>query len=150
MDYSNYNARKDGKYEKIWQSTGKCVFCDLKDKYIIKETEKAVLTVNLFPYIDGHLLVIPKRHVELFSKIEKEEWEDIKNLADTGIRLLREVLGIEEVWVVHRAPGGHKANKTVAHTHMLLTPYKKGLVDWHYQEITISPLDLANKLRDNL
>ncbi len=36
-DYSNFKARQKGEYEKAWQSTGKCVFCDLRDKYIIYE-----------------------------------------------------------------------------------------------------------------
>lgn len=147
MDYSNYNARKEGKYGDIWPNTGKCVFCDLRKKYLIHETDKAVLTVNLFPYIDGHLLVIPKRHVEDYLDLDKSEWEDMYGLAQLGIKLLRSRLGIEELWFLLRAPGGLKAQKTVPHLHMLILPYKEGIVSWHFQKITFPPLELAALLR---
>ena len=51
-------ARTKGHYEKIWQNTGKCVFCDLKDKYVLLEENGIVLTINLSPYIDGQLMAI--------------------------------------------------------------------------------------------
>jgi len=149
-DYSDYNARKNGKYKDIWTSTGKCVFCDLKDKYIIRREKEAVLTVNIFPYIDGHMLVIPTRHVEDFLEIDKHEWAVMRDLAEVGIKLLRKELHLEEVWILIRAPGGLKAQKTVAHSHMLLLPHKKELVSWNYQEITISPIELAERFRKAL
>lgn len=147
-DYSDYNSRKSGKYSNIWTNTGKCVFCDLKDKYIIAKNADAVLTVNLFPYIDGHLLVIPKRHVEDFLELSASEWAKMRDLTDLGVRLIRKELGIKEVWLLFRAPNGFKAQKTVPHCHMLVLPYKKGIVNWNYQDITISPIELAKRLRD--
>ncbi len=150
MNYKDYNARKKGTYSEIWPNTGKCVFCDLREKYIITSNESAVLTVNLFPYIDGHLLVIPKRHVEDFWEITQKEWGEMQELAQRGIELLRKTLNLEEIWIVLRAPGGFKASKTVAHAHMLLIPYKDGLITWHFQEISMPPIELAEKLRSNL
>lgn len=150
MDYTDYNARKKGTYGDIWTNTGKCVFCDLREKYIITENDKAVLTVNLFPYIDGHLMVIPKRHIESFENIDIDEWTAMQELAKVGIKLLREVLNIHEVWVLQRAPEGFKANKSVPHSHMFLLPYSKDLNTWHFQDIKIAPIDLAKRLRENL
>ncbi len=149
-DYSDYNARKKGTYGDIWTNTGKCVFCDLREKYIITTNDNAVLTVNLFPYIDGHLMVIPKRHVESFEEITEEEWTDMQRLAKIGIKLLRDVLNIENVWILQRAPKGMKASKSVPHAHMFLLPHKEGLNTWNYQDITMPPLELAQELRKNL
>ncbi len=150
MDYSDFNARKNGSYSKIWTNTGKCVFCDLREKYIITTNERAVLTVNIFPYINGHLLIVPKRHVEDFLEITNEEWADMHELAQIGVTLLRNVLNIEEVWIIQRAPHGFKAAKTVAHAHMLLMPYEKELINWNFQEITLPPMELAKELRKKL
>lgn len=147
-DYSDYNARKNGKYADIWTKTGKCVFCDLKDKYIIAKNASAVLTVNIFPYIDGHLLVIPIRHVEDFLEVTPDEWSHMRDMAELGTKLLRCELGIEELWLLFRAPGGFRAQKTVPHCHMLVLPYKKEIVNWNYQEITIPPIELAERLRN--
>ena len=148
IDYSDYNARKNGTYSRVWINTGKCVFCDLREKYIIAKNERAVLTVNIFPYIDGHMLVIPKRHVEDFLEITTDEWGDMQQMAKLGINLLKKSdLMLNETWILFRAPKSFSAGKTVAHSHMLILPYKQELVNWNYQEITLPPLELAEKLR---
>jgi len=42
-------THKGGKlwYDKIWKTVGKCVFCDLKKKYIVAEIDGMVLTMNM-------------------------------------------------------------------------------------------------------
>ena len=71
------DARTTGKYDDIWQSTGKCVFCDLRDKYVIYEENGVVLTIVLFAYIDGHCMIIPRRHVRSVKELTPVEWETI-------------------------------------------------------------------------
>lgn len=148
-DYQDYNARKAGRYGEIWTQTGKCVFCDLKEKYIIAKNASAVLTVNLFPYIDGSLIVIPIKHVEAFVNISPEVWSDMRDLIELGIKLLQKELKIDNIWLNHKTSRGLTAGKSVSHGHMLLIPYKEGLFSWNYQDITISPLNLAEKLRNS-
>ena len=148
-DYSDFNARTKGTYSQVWTNTGKCVFCDLREKYIIIQNETAVLTVNIFPYINGHMLVIPKRHVEDFLEITPDEWADMQSLAKLAIKLLKKSkLAQKETWVLFRAPKNFGAGKTVPHSHMLILPYKPELVNWNYQEISLPPLELAEKLRE--
>jgi diadenosine tetraphosphate (Ap4A) HIT family hydrolase len=148
-DYSDFNARTKGTYTNIWKNTGKCVFCDLRDKYIITQTDLAVLTVNIFPYINGHMLVIPKRHVEDFLEITPEEWIDMQKLSKLAIKLLKKSeLAQNETWVLFRAPKSFGAGKTVPHSHMLILPFKPELINWNYQEITLAPIDLAAKMRE--
>ena len=45
------DARFNKEYNDIWQSVGKCTFCDLNEKYIFFEENGIVMTVNLFAYI---------------------------------------------------------------------------------------------------
>ena len=149
-DYSNYNSRTYGSYAKIWQSTGKCVFCDLREKYIIAEKDGVVLTVNIFPYIDGHLLIIPRRHIEDFDDCTSLEWETIKYLSTLGKKLLKRSLDVKDVWFVYRIAKGFKAQKTVAHAHAHLIPYSEKLFKWEFQKIETSPEVLADKLRSSL
>jgi len=149
-DYSNYNARKHGDYGKVWTETGKCVFCDLKDKYIITEKDNIALTVNLFPYFDGHLMIIPRRHFEKFNEVLPEEWLVMHQLAKIGIKLLQKEMGIEDAWILFRTSGGNGAGKSVKHAHMHLIPYYKGTFEWKYADIKIPPVELADKLRGGL
>ncbi|OGC51281.1 hypothetical protein A2982_04180 [candidate division WWE3 bacterium RIFCSPLOWO2_01_FULL_39_13] len=149
-DYSNYNARTYESYSEIWKNTGKCVFCDLKDKYIITEKDGVVLTVNLFPYIDGHLLIIPRRHFENFEDADKIEWEATKTLADIGEKLIKKFCSTEGVWFLFRLEEGFKSQKTVAHAHAHLIPYSPKLFKWEFQKVEFPPEEFAKELRSGL
>lgn len=148
VDYSNYNARVDGTYEQIWRNTGKCVFCDLKDKYIITEKNGMVLTVQLFPYIDGHLLIIPRKHYESFDGLTDIEWKTTMELSKIGRKLIIDTIGEkDDVCFLFRMPPGFKAGKTVSHAHAHLIPYNPNLFKWEYQYIKIPPVKLAEDMR---
>lgn len=144
---SQKNARLNGEYWRIANEVEEkeCVFCDLKDKYIIQSTDSAVLTVNIFPYTNGQLMVIPRRHLVDISEITDDEMLTMHKLCCNGIDLLRS-LDLDNVWVLLR--NGSVAGKTVKHLHWNILPYTEGLNTWHYQEITLAPIDLAQKLRN--
>lgn len=150
MDYSNYNARIYGNYDEIWRNTGKCVLCDLRDKYIVTELDNVVLTVSLFPYIDGHLMIVPRRHFESYDEIRSHEWEAIRRLVKVGSNLLKDKLKISDIWFLDRLASGYRSQKTIAHKHSHLIPYSEKLFRWEFQKIKIAPFDLAKKLREGL
>lgn len=139
------NARIRGKYNAIAASVNKCVFCDLKKKYIVAENSGVVLTVNLFPYIKGHLLIIPRRHVENYLELTQKEIIACQRLMKKGLKLLRDVLQINDVWLLLR--DGQQVGKTVKHLHWQVLPNGEKLVKWHYQKINASPESLAKTLR---
>lgn len=134
-------------YEEAWKNAGKCVFCDLKQKYIIAEKNNVVLAVNLYQYIDGHLLIIPRRHFEDLTETTDEEWQTIFYMAKLGIKRLRSRMKIEEVWFLNRAPGGFAAGKTVSHAHAHLIPFSPKLFQWKFQPVKIHPEELTRKLK---
>lgn len=134
-------------YDEAWKKAGKCVFCDLKDEYIIAERDNVVLTVNLYQYIDGHLMVIPRRHFETLVETAPAEWQAIFYLLNLGMKRLQERLKIEDMYILDRPLSGYKTGKTVTHSHIHIIPYKSELVSWHYQNISIHPEELAKQLR---
>lgn len=138
-------ARISGKYEEIAKNVGKCVFCDLRDKYIIMRLKKWVLTVNIYPYIDGQLLILPERHIENYSDLTPDDKLTSDKLIKKGMELLKKEMHIENYWVILRQ--GKVSGKTVMHLHWNIIPYKEGLNTWHYQKIKIKPLSLAKKLK---
>lgn len=144
------NARSQGIYEEIAKKKEdeKCVFCDLRDKYIITSNDSAVLTVNIFPYINGQLLVLPNRHIETLDELENKEVLDIHNLTKLGTQLLRNECSIDNVWIILR--NGDIAGKTVRHLHYNIMPYIEGLNTWNYQRITLPPTKLASDLRKHI
>jgi len=69
--------------EIIWEKD--CPFCKLDEnekKLIIFETKYWEIRYNKYPYwwIKKHILVFPKRHVELTKDLTNEELVDLKNI----------------------------------------------------------------------
>jgi len=147
MKYNDHNARVNGTYEKIWLSTGKCVFCDLRDKYVVCEKNNVVLTMNLFPYTLGHMLIIPRRHFEMFEQVNKEEWAAMQDLSKIAIDLLKKKIKTDNIWILFRAPAGYEAGKSVNHAHMHVIPYKLELMNIGYEKVDESPIQTASELR---
>jgi len=139
------SARLEGRYREIAQNLAKCIFCDLRDKYVVTRQDSWVLTVNIYPYIDGQLLVLPERHVESYQDLTSKDLLTSDRLIRKGIRLLKRRMGIQNYWIILRE--GELAGKTVKHLHWNIMPYVEGLNTWHYQEIKVEPLKLAKKLR---
>jgi diadenosine tetraphosphate (Ap4A) HIT family hydrolase len=55
-----------------------CPFCEItteKTERVIRETESTFAVLSNPQLMSGHLLVIPKRHVEKLSELSKEERE---------------------------------------------------------------------------
>lgn len=57
-----------------------CVFCDQEviSQQGVKNlfTDKWMVIANKYPYLDGNLMMIPKRHVEDTNDLTEEEWQD--------------------------------------------------------------------------
>lgn len=147
------NARKSQWYDDITRTLTKCPFCDLKSKYILAEEGNIVLTMNLFPYIEGHLMVIPRKHIERFSDLSKKDWADTKELLDLGIKSIREVTSVYDINILYRE-GSLSSGSSLKHMHIHIMPitpkflkYEKQRFIWEFQDINISPLEMAEKFR---
>lgn len=107
------------KYVDYLQKIKKCPFCKLEKKYIVYDSGAAYIKVAKAPYGDNHLLVVPKRHVTSFLKLNSEEYLIINSLCIYGVKLLKK-LGHKNVSVLVR--DGKKAGKSIEHLHYHLIP----------------------------
>lgn len=147
------NARKSARYDDVTRNLTKCPFCDLKAKYFVKELSGSVLTMNLFPYIDGHMMIIPKRHVESFELLNNKEWSEFKKLIDVGIKLIKSELGIENTNTLYRQ-GGKNSGASLGHLHVHLLPitagfmtYEKQRFIYNFLDVKHTPIEMAERLR---
>ena len=82
----------------IGKSRGACIFCKMaKEKrdsqnLIFLRSELAFAVLNLYPYNNGHSLVLPFRHVDDLSKLKKTERDDLFSLLLYTKALLQKVL----------------------------------------------------------
>lgn len=156
-DYAQMNARTVSEwYDRVASSVEKCPFCDLKEKYLIYERNNVVLTVNLFPYIDGHLMVIPKRHIEKLSELTHDEWLVIKELVDAGVRVLKAEFNYDNINVLYRE-GNKESGSSLKHLHVHILPitpdflhYEKTHFTWTFQTIKFPPRIVAENLKKHI
>jgi diadenosine tetraphosphate (Ap4A) HIT family hydrolase len=138
------DARTGGYYGDIWTSVGKCVFCDLRGKYIVHEENGVVLTVPLFAYIDGNLMIIPRRHVKSVKELTAEEWEIVRKFMYVAKKIIRKVHGLKDIQYVLR-DGGAAVNSTVQdHLHVHCIPSDgPDMTVWNYRKLKYTPLENA-------
>lgn len=104
----------------------KCVFCNIKDNYLY-ENDLAFAIYDGIPACKGHCLVIPKRHVETYFDLTKEEIGAMLELAKLVKSYLDELYqpdGYNVGFNVKEAGG-----QTVFHAHMHILPRYKGDVE---------------------
>ena len=79
---------------KIGKSARGCVFCAIlkekndKKNFIITRMKHAYSVLNIYPYNNGHILIVPNRHVSDLSGLRKEEREDLWDLLEATKKLL--------------------------------------------------------------
>jgi ATP adenylyltransferase len=76
-----------------------CVFCsapkdDLKNdnSLVLYKGKFCFIMMNLYPYNNGHLMMIPYRHVSDYTELTKEELNEITELNKKAILALKEVM----------------------------------------------------------
>ncbi len=75
-----------------------CVLCQIlsevdsaKEPQILKVGKHAYVVMNKFPYSNGHLMVVPKRHEGDWLNLNSEELLELNQLTQESIRVLKSV-----------------------------------------------------------
>jgi len=134
------DARFTKQYNDIWQSVGKCVFCDLREKYVFFEENGVVMTISLYAYIDGHFMIMPRRHIRSPKELSETEWNTIRKFFYMAKKLIRDVHGVKGMQLVQK--DGSNAQSTVdQHLHFHCIPFDApDLCEWNYRKLHYTPL----------
>ena len=103
-----------------------CILCSVRDNdervvsLKIYQDTLIFISLNLYPYNPGHLMIVPNRHVQRFSDLTKEELIHLSRTIQ-GVQLL-----IDELY----APKGYniginqgkEAGASIEHLHIHLVP----------------------------
>ena len=83
------------------QKESKCIFCPGDDRgtdaarLILYVGSRSLVMMNRFPYINGHLLVAPVRHVPDLHSLTEEETLDLLLLVQRSIEALKRTMNPE-------------------------------------------------------
>lgn len=64
-----------------------------KNNYILKRFKHCMVTLNLYPYATGHLLIIPNKHCSSLELLDKEARLEIMEVQAASIPILKKALG---------------------------------------------------------
>jgi ATP adenylyltransferase len=72
-----------------------CVFCKdagREDDFMVFEGKRAFVMMNRYPYISGHLMIIPCRHMSHIEDMEPGEKMEVFDLIEWSVRALKETM----------------------------------------------------------
>lgn len=114
------------KYAKGDRPAVDCILCGVRDKeeivpnLSIASTELSVVSVNLYPYNPGHIIIFPKRHILSYTELTEEEALDIHRLTVKTLKVL------ERQWKVQGFNLGYNLGKnsggSIPHIHEHIVP----------------------------
>lgn len=72
-----------------------CVFCKCSircDEFIVFTGKTCFVMLNRYPYVGGHLMIIPERHLGDIAELTSEEREEIFTLLDISVKVLKDAM----------------------------------------------------------
>jgi ATP adenylyltransferase len=74
-----------------------CIFCTLRDRaeddaqnFVVHRARHNYVVLNVYPYISGHLLVVPYDHAADLDAVAKETSDELMDLAKRAQAVLRD------------------------------------------------------------
>jgi superfamily II DNA or RNA helicase/diadenosine tetraphosphate (Ap4A) HIT family hydrolase/HKD family nuclease len=104
--------------------TSECPFCKVTAERIAFATDQALALWDGYPVTEGHLLVVPKRHVPAWADLRPEERTALLNSVDMAQRLLGDRYSLDGFNVGFNE--GAAAGQTVPHFHFHVIPRRHG------------------------
>ena len=117
----------DSKKELYLERSGdnlSCIFCNMEKEKIIIESEAAYAVFDIFPVSQGHMLIIPKKHIRDYFEAGQQEKKELWELVDRCKEYLDEKYQPDAYNVGINC--GEDAGQTVMHLHIHLIPRYKG------------------------
>jgi ATP adenylyltransferase len=103
-----------------------CILClvasgsDRVERLVARESDSFVVSLNLYPYNPGHLLVFPKRHVLDIRGLSGEERAELDRLTDECLGVLDACLKPSAYNIGYNM--GLIAGASIEHLHMHIIP----------------------------
>jgi len=101
-----------------------CPFCRPGEEVKLYEDGLIRILVDSYPASRGHLLVVPRRHVESWEELSEEEKAALLRGMELAMEKLRETLGPDGFNVGMNL--GKAAGQTVPHLHLHVIPRWEG------------------------
>ncbi len=93
-----YDYIKSGESNTSAAEKGECVFCRIlnspvsdEEKFILHRAGHNFVILNIYPYVSGHLMIVPFSHIADLDQAPKEITDETMDLAKHCQAVLREI-----------------------------------------------------------
>lgn len=104
--------------------TIECPFCKVSAERIAFANDRSMALWDAYPVTEGHILIVPKRHVASWGSLDSEERLELLDGTEAAQRLLREKYPIDGFNIGFNE--GAAAGQTVPHFHIHVIPRRHG------------------------
>ena len=137
---------------------GKFKICELCNELNIRkqscrnlESDKWRVFVNKYPYLDGNVMVIPKRHITRVEKLTKDEWSELYLVLGKTMKVLEKIFDTKDFNINMNI--GKYAGASLNHLHWQVVPRSYGPdnamnVFADLRAIKVSPWELKKKIEN--
>ena len=117
-------------FDKIGYLQGKkpegCILCLIRDnsdavvRLKVFDSSLFTVSVNLYPYNPGHLIIFPNRHITDIRDINNDEYSELRKIEITALNVLDAVYRPEGYNIGYNM--GHAAGASIEHLHVHMIP----------------------------
>jgi ATP adenylyltransferase len=136
---------------------GACILCAIKDKdpdfsaLEVFRSKHVIVTVNLYPYTSGHVMVFPKRHCETLTELTEEEALDLHRVTVKTLRIIEEAYQPHGFNIGYNLGSGSGAS--IRHIHQHIVPRytnELGFIDVLAGDriIVVDPCEVLSTLKE--
>jgi ATP adenylyltransferase len=138
------------------KSDAACILCSIRERVEevsrleLYRTEFFAVTVNLYPFNSGHLMIFPLRHCTDLSELSDEEALDLHRLTAASIRILRAEFSPAGFNIGYNM--GEGSGASISHLHLHIVPrYRNevGFIDVLAGDkvMVVDPADVMERLK---
>jgi diadenosine tetraphosphate (Ap4A) HIT family hydrolase len=121
--------KRRAQYKRRYHQKGQCDFCDPK---VIKDQGINILESGLwrvlackYPYMNGNLMITPKRHVTATEDLDDSEWAEFPSVLAATQKLLGKLFKTKSFNLALNL--GPNSGGTIRHLHLMIVPRPKKL-----------------------
>ena len=105
-----------------------CIFCKIRKEELQFENQLAYSSIDSYPVSEFHSLIVPKRHVEAYFELTKEEIQACTELIlKTKEKILKQDSSVKGFNIGTNV--GKFAGQSIMHCHIHLIPRREGDVE---------------------
>jgi len=134
-----------------------CIFCKIIDGEVpavkVLDKDKVIAFMDINPASRGHMLIVPKKHVENIFEISEDDLSAVMNAVKHCAQAVRQALKAEGITVLQL--NGKASDQIIPHLHVHIMPRwqndRLSVSQWEMNEGNIDELqEIAREVKEHI